>query len=426
VTESNDLERICKHFDPTDEVHMQDPYPAYEVMRQQCPVGKSDSYGRANWAISEGPVWMLTRYEDVTAAALDTGTFSSHQSQLARPRRDSSLNSFLSLDPPEHRFYRRVLTRPLGPAEVNRLEESIRGIARDLIRRFASAGECDLVSDYCYPLVSLALWQPSLLGNPMGFESGGDRIAWLSEWIGDLRHPERIMEATAAMTHYLNEVLDDRARNPQDDIPSALLEADIDGEPMSRTSQLNYLWFLTKAGIETPAAALTAALHFLAKHAEVQEKLRADPATIPAAMEELLRLVGPVHTAERSLNNDTELHGQQLRTGEPLMLMWQAANRDPEQFPNPDEFQVDRPRNKHLAFGAGIHKCIGLHLARLVMRIAAEELLESLPNFRVKDGASLWWHTAEVQSGLSDLPVVFEPHAADEPADQIAAKTSSE
>jgi cytochrome P450 len=170
---------------------------------------------------------------------------------------------------------------------------------------------------------------------------------------------------------------------------------------------VHYVWFLTKAGIETPAATMTAIFHYLAEHPEIKQALIADRASIPKAVEELLRLVGPVHTGQRSVAKDAVLHGHNMTAGEPVMLLWESANRDPRQFDEPDACLLGRSKNKHLAFGAGRHRCIGLHLARLELQVAIEEMFDHLPDFRVKEDAELRWNVGGVQRTLTSLPIVF-------------------
>lgn len=398
---------VRDHFDPTDEERMQEPRPAYAFLRQECPVARSDAYGQSNWAVSNGPVWVLSRHRDVEAAALNPQTYSSKPSDVARPRLDAKLDGFIRMDRPEHKAYRRLVTRPFGRTAISKLEDHVRAHARELIARFLDKHECDLVSDFCDRLAAMSLWQRPLLGAPIDLASGEDWTTWLGRWVSDVKNPDRSSAAADSMTHYLAQVLSTRERQREDDIPSILLDTDIDGRPMPREEQIDYLWFLTKAGIETPAAAMGNVLYFLGHHHDIRRDLLANRAAIPKAIEELLRLLGPAHSGQRTLARDTELHGHKMRAGETVMLLWGSANLDEDEFHDAESFVPERQAGSHLAFGAGIHRCIGAHLARLELRVAVEEILEYIPDFRIRDDARLIWHVGGVERALFALPISF-------------------
>jgi cytochrome P450 len=212
----------------------------------------------------------------------------------------------------------------------------------------------------------------------------GDWRGKFQQWSHDLHHDDvRSAEASANINAYIDDVLEDRRKNPGDDIPTQLITQEVGGRMLSLDEVHDTLLLMFAAGIETTKSALGNMLHLLAHNPEQRRLLAEDPSLIPTAAEELLRLVGPNQGVKRTTTKDVEIAGCPIPKGDAVLIMWAAANLDPEKFSDPDEFVVDRSPNRHLAFGHGVHKCIGLHFARLELKVALEEILKVAPEFEI-------------------------------------------
>ena len=267
----------------------------------------------------------------------------------------------------------------------------------------------DLVTELAYRLPVLTIWQRPLLGEPLLDGLGDDWVATFQSWVHNFKHASgRSAEAGATILAYVERVLDARRADPADDIPSTLLAAEVSGRPLTREEQLGYLFILFTAGVETTAAALGSIFLFLARRPDIRDRLRAEPELLDSAIEEMLRYLGPVQAERRTATRDAEVGGCPVRAGESVLLLWNAASRDEAEFPNGEEFVIDRFPNRHLQFGLGPHRCLGSHLARVTMRAAIEEVLERIPDYRVRDGAELRFSIGTNRS-LRSLPVEFTP-----------------
>lgn len=397
---SIDLEWLTRRFDPIDQARLQDPYPLYRELRERCPVAHSDAH--------MGGFWVLSRYEDVRRVALDAETFASGPGIAIPPLGNPLPMIPLEVDPPDHEPLRRLVSPAFAPARMRPVEASARSCARQLVDAFAARGECDLVTELAYRLPVLTIWQRPLLGEPLT-EGLGDWVATFQSWVHDFKHSQgRSAEAGATILAYVERVLDARRAEPADDIPSTLLNAEVAGRPLTREEQLGYLFILFTAGVETTAAALGSIFLFLAREPEVRARLAAEPELLDPAIEELLRFLGPVQAERRTATRDVEVGGCPIRAGESVLLLWNSAGRDEAEFADGETFVPDRFPNRHLSFGLGPHRCVGSHLARLTLRAAIQEVLERLPDYRVRDGAELRFSVGTNRS-LVSLPVVFTP-----------------
>jgi cytochrome P450 len=309
-------------------------------------------------------------------------------------------------NPPRHAWLRKLVAKALSPQAVATYEERIREHVIELIERLAARGACDLVPEFAFPVPAKMMFHPPLLGHPLPVE--GDWIAVFQGWVHDLKtNPAKSAQAGKMILAYLERLLADRDAHPQDDIPSELLEVVRSGGDLNRQEALGIMFVLFMGGIETPANAIGLLLLHFAHHPEDVERLRANPDEIPSAIEELLRFYGPSQGVRRTLTEDVCLHGQTLSKGEPVWLLLNGADRDELEFEHAQEIRFDRHPNRHLGFGAGPHRCIGSHLARLLLRVITQELVDRAPRFRLQDGAQLRWGMG-VSRSLETLPVVFE------------------
>lgn len=378
------------HFDPD---FVADPYPIYEQLRQECPVAHTDRYGGVN---------VLTSFADVADAAHDTERFTSRRiivSEIPTDRRGVILPP-INLDPPEQIEPRRALLPFFNPNNIKRWEEPIRDICRRRLDAIEGRTECDLAVDYArhVPGDLTAL----MFGVP---DSMADQFR---HWVHDLLEVgptdvEVERAATDAIKAYMHELMADRRANGGDDIITYLFDQRIDGEPIDDDNLAKMLLLFMVAGIDTTWSGLGSALLHLATHPEDRRRLAAEPALIPTATEEFLRAYSPVYVG-RIATADTEISGCPVDEGEWVMLAFPAANRDPEVFEAPDEVRIDRQKNRHAAFGLGVHRCLGSNLARLEMNVAIEMWLERHPEFSLADPDLVTFSPGNVR-GPRSIPV---------------------
>ena len=376
----------ARDFDHLDRAWVDDPYTIWDRLRVECPVAHTDRYGG---------VYLPTRYEDVRAIALDHANFSSRQVIVRDfvPARGGSAPPITN-DPPRHQNARRALLPAFTPAAVDRLVPRTREICNELIDAILARddGRSDAALDYAQhvPVRVIAL----LLGVP---DSDGDRFRhWILQQLElGVEASKDLEQSLAEMAEYFGILVAERQRlvaggaELGTDVVGQLLQARYeDGTKFSTTHVVNSLRLLLVAGIDTTWGSIGAALWHLARVPADRARLVAEPALIPAAIEEFLRAYAPV-TMARRIKNDTVVGGCQYKAGEMVLLPFPAANRDPGLIADPNEILIDRKENRHAAFGLGIHRCIGSNLARMELKVALEEWLRRIPNFTL-DGAVTW------------------------------------
>ncbi len=373
---------------PADLVHPLEHYNSAEFLTY--PVGFWDDLRdrfRVFWSPYHGGFWCLTRYEDIHAAYQQPDVFSSRMQAI--PGREIRMLP-ISLDPPEHTKYRRVLNEPLSPGNVAVLAADVRGLARRLVEEIAPTGGCDFIESFAKPLPTEIFLQ--LLGLPR------EELGQFLEWNHTILHVQddaagnaAKQAAGAAVGAYLAAYIERRKQEPGDDLVSRFLAAEIDGRPLSDADVHGFAFMLFLAGLDTVTAALGWSFGFLATHPDQRRQLVEEPALIPEAVEELLRYHSFVNDG-RYITRDVEFAGVSMKAGERIMLPTAAAGRDAAQFADPDVVDFHRPNNRHLAFAAGPHRCVGSHLARLEMRIALEVWHARIPDYTLQPGTSPEFH----------------------------------
>ena len=356
-------------FDPFVETSAPDPHPVYRALRDRAPLYRNEERG----------LWVLSRHADVRGAILDAATYSSAQGVVPSgfvPEKPILISS----DPPYHTRLRKAVQRALTPRRVAELEPRIRGFARHLLDALPFGEEVDLVAGYTQPLPMFVMSE--LLGVPMQ-----DRPIF-RRWADAVVHTNQgsssaIETAQRELYAYFAGVVAARRAKPREDLMSLLLSPTEEGERLSPDEILGFCFLLLLAGIETTTAGLGNAAYLLDRERGARALLLEDPARIPSAIEEALRWDSPVQGLTRTLARDVELHGRRLAKGERVHLLFAAANRDERAFPEPDRFDPAREPNPHLAFGFGVHFCLGASLARLELRIGLEELLARAPRYEV-------------------------------------------
>ncbi len=393
-----------KDYDILDHDYVADPFPIWDDLRRQCPVAHSDRWGGS---------WMPTRYADVSAVAHDTVHFSSRDvgvlgSDPDAPEVPIAAGGIpvlppISVDAPMHTWTRRLMLPWFSHHRVESYEPYTRELCARLVDGFVERGHADAATEYAQqiPVRVIGL----VLGVPE--DKADDFTGWVRDVL-EFAHDDRRRESgTMSIGLYLYEQLQNRKVTPGDDLISELAHTKVEGEPVSDEIVLGMAALTLVAGVDTTWSAVGSALWHLATHDDDRRRLAADWSLMDTATEELLRAYSPV-TMARVVDTDVEFEGCPMKAGDKVLLNFAAANRDPEAFERADEVVIDRQLNRHLAFGAGIHRCAGSNLARMEVRVAIEEWLRRIPEFRVADGAEVRWAGGQVR-GPRELPVVFAP-----------------
>jgi cytochrome P450 len=376
-----------------------DPYPAYAQLRERCPVA---------WSEQHGGFWVLTDYASVYAASQDDDTFRSAPT-IALPEQPYGIRNIpIDTDNPETEQLRRILLAAYSPGAVKKLEPELAQLADELIDAFAANGTCDLVRDYAMPLPA------RIILRVVGMDE--DDWLWYVERIHTIIHGmtgdvdntiAAGFEIAGRIAEHINRR---RAQGDYSGQLGALLQAEVDGAPLSDMDVMSYVFLLLFGGLDTTTAALANALVVLDTDRGLRQELIDHPEKLATAVEEFLRFEAPVQALGRTLSRDVVLGGQQLKAGERALLVWASANRDPAAFPDPDRVILDRTPNRHLAFGVGLHRCLGSNLGRAMFHVMLERLLARLPDYRVtEDPTPYRYADAGIVYALHHLPAAFEP-----------------
>lgn len=370
------------------------PFDWYRAMRESEPVAFNASRG----------VWSAFRYDDVRRVLSDYATFSSAR---GGPGANNPLGaSIISSDPPRHRQLRALVTQAFTPRTVAQLEPRIEAIVTELLDPVADKGEMDVVGDFAYPLPVIVIAE--LLGIPT---ADRDQFKQWSDAIVAGPHAAGMggRDPQAEMSVYFRRLIEQRRSEPRGDLISALLDAQIEGQHLNEMELLGFCILLLVAGNETTTNLISNAVLCFDDHPDALAQVRERPELLPSAIEEALRYRSPVQSMFRFVVTDTELGGRAVPAGSFMVAWIGSANRDPDQFPDPDRFDVERSPNRHLAFGQGIHFCLGAPLARLEARVALAALLDRMPHLqRVRD-MPLEPMPSSIVYGVKRLPVTFTP-----------------
>lgn len=390
-----DVADSAVRYDPFSyEIH-EDPYPIYRRLRDESPAYFDEQHG----------FWALSRYADVHRALHDYETFSSAQGFLLEDIDDFTLPMLLGMDPPDHGRLRATISRALTPRRVAMLEAPIRDRCRALIDGFAARGSADLIGDFA---ALLPMWVISrLLGVPDGDQDELRRLAdvMVHREDGTRGVPPAGKEAAATIYGYFERLLAARATGTGDDLLTLLLTAERAGE-ISHLEIVGFCFLLIIAGNETTTKLLGNLAVQLAERPAVQARLVTEPERSPNAVEEMLRYDTSTHMMARTLTREVELHGRRMEAGRKVALLLASANRDERRWHEPDLFDLTRDTADHVAFGFGVHFCLGAALARLEARVALEELLARLPDFTVDRAGLVRVHSGNVR-GYSVVPIEF-------------------
>lgn len=393
VSESPEMPEGQFDFDPAG------PQSIYDLLREHSPVLKVDQGGT-----------IIARHEDVEFALRNADVFSSDMEAVSIGNVRPLIP--LQVNPPDHVKFRRLLDPLFAPKQVALLEADVRKLSNQLIDDFIHDGECEFNSAFAIPLPCTVFLR--LLGLPLEdldlFLELKDNIIRPNGEAAQIPEAEftRIQAETGQRIYaYFNKVLDEREQQPRDDMLTGFLEAEVDGHRLTREDILDICYLFLLAGLDTVTASVGCMVSYLAQHPEQRQRLVDDPSQIPGAVEELLRWETPVPGVPRVVTKDVELSGERLEPGEKVTVLLGSANIDERGFPEPGDVDFGRPANRHLAFGGGVHRCLGSHLARLELRVALEQLHERIPDYSVKPGEDPKYSMGI--RAVEYLPLVFTP-----------------
>ena len=400
-------QRAFTEYDPFAENFYDDAPRVYRWMRDEAPVYYSQKRG----------FWALSRYQDVRAAVKDAQTFLNFEGiDIDDTAKDQSGPGFLpDIDNPRHDELRRIVQPDFLRGRIAALEESIRQIVRTLMAGWRDRGEVDLAQELAWPLPYEVFF--SLLGLPK--EDYPQLVTWSHELKDRLPNDPRLTPvaklATANLWSYFAQLLKDRRAHPhRRDLLTHMVTAHIGGKPfaepeISPESEIVRLTFvLFMAGIETTAGLVSAVFRALAEYPDQRALLREDPSLIPSAVEEGLRFSTPLQVVGRTTSREVRLHDVSIPKGARVFLVYGAANRDDREFPDPDHFDVTRGRIRQLAFGEGLHMCVGAPLARLELQVALEEVLPVLGDYTIA-APPVRYRTTPNADVLNNLLLAFTP-----------------
>jgi cytochrome P450 len=381
-------------YDIFDSQFVIDPFPVMDHIRESgCPVAHTDRWGGS---------WMPTRYADIVAVAQEHDLFTSQQILVTGPPPGQEPEGPyaavaappISSDPPEHHWHRRLILPFFAPQAVAKFEDGTRDLCNQLIDGFIERGEADAAADYAQQIPVRVI--ATMLGVPT------DLSDTFTGWVrgvleAGLKDQAIRLEARNNILDYFKREIDDRRANPREnDLITTLLNSEVDGEKVPEEYVHGVCNLMLVAGVDTTWSSIGAALWHLAQHPEHRHQLRDHPELWPSAIEELLRAYAPV-TMARIVGRDTEFQGCPMQVGDRVLMSFPAANRDPRQFERPDEVILDREHNRHVAFGAGIHRCAGSNLARLELRVALQTFLARIPDFELVDPSAVTWAGGQVR-----------------------------
>ncbi|MCV7260100.1 cytochrome P450 [Mycobacterium shimoidei] len=393
-------------FDDAVSGDVRDPYTELARLRREQPVQRLDMSGMPH--DESKPVFIVYRFEEVQQMLRDNETFSS---AIIIDAFGDVLGKhvMLGMDEPEHGRHRSLVAKAFSQKALARWEDELVGkIGNELIDQFATRGSADLVKEFTFPYPTQII--AGLLGLPR--EDYPQFQRWSISLLSFTINPERGRAASQALAEYFAPILAARRDEPRDDLISGLAQAEIDGEKLSDEEIFCFLRLLLPAGVETTYRALGNMLFGLLSSTDQLDAVRSDRSLLPQAIEEAVRWEPPLLTITRVATRDTELAGVPIPAGSSVMPMLGAANRQDDRYPDPDRFDIFRSARAHIGFGYGVHVCLGMHLARLEMRVATNLLLDRLPNLRLDPDGDDPHIRGQIFRSPTSLPVLFDPAPA--------------
>ena len=391
-------------FDPD---YVRDPAPVWSELRERCPIAHTERWGGS---------WLPTRYEHLQQMVKMVPALSSASPLVVPPSPemqailDAETEKYgepsrtppITSDPPRHRPYRRIIMPLFSPHAVEAHIPYTRELCNRLIDGFAGEGRADAAADYAQQIT------PRVIAHILGIDPAraDEFVTWVRGVLEfGLTEPEQMMQYRAAIRSFFQEMVDERRKTPCGDAISMLIEAEAEGGKLDDYRILGMCTLLLIAGIDTTWSAISSSLFHFATQPEDQARMRAEPELWPVAVEELLRFYSPV-TMGRIVTEPVEIDGAEMQPGDRVLMNFPGANRDPAAFEKPDEVVLDRQRNRHIAFGVGIHRCAGSNLARMELQVALRTWFDRIGPFELEDPDAVTWAGGQVR-GPRSVPVSF-------------------
>jgi cytochrome P450 len=388
-------------FDIHDPANAGCVYDVYAELRSKCPVAHSTAYGGH---------WVFTRYDDIHQIVRNPEVFSSESVNIPPTIGQDGPLIPLEIDPPDHTVYRQLVTPLFSPTRMAALEPDIRRIVTELLDDMQGKQKVDFIAAFAKPLPTLVFL--TLMGWPLQdtdkFHRWTDTIVMGKPGASEEESTAVRTEAALEVYAYFAEMLDERMENPDahaDDVTAVLVNGKFGDRELTQFEMLNLLFLMMIGGLHTVQGQLAHSVIYFAEHPDRRRQLVADPDLVPTAVEEMLRYESAIAPA-RVVKQDVEIGGVRLKAGDRVLIPLGAADRDPEHFDDPDEVDLTRDPNPHLAFGGGRHRCLGSHLARVELRVAFEELHARFPDYRLDPDEQPHRHLSQVK-GVERLPLVL-------------------
>jgi cytochrome P450 len=365
-------------------------FDVYRELREHCPIGRSDRYGG---------FWFAVRYDDIHRIEQEPDTFAVSPGMLLPPMGHVRPGIPIDIDPPMHPKYRRITLPAFTPQRIAEMEPMVRRVARDLLDEIGDVDEVDASKRFAVPLPMRAFCQ--VAGLP---EEDSERLEdWIDRIFYVRTHDYADTERAAAecCAYLADHFAARRDQPPREDLLGRLLAAEVDGRPLTEDELIDYGFVLLTAGLDTTAWVIRSGLWHLSQHPDDLARLVDQPELIATAVEEFLRCLSSVQAMARTATRDVPLDGHEVGRGDRVLIVFGAGNRDEAVFADGDRIRIDRQPNPHMAFGVGIHRCLGSNLARRELRIAFEEFLARHPVFTLAPGSDAPWH------GIGPLPLVL-------------------
>ena len=391
-------------FDPD---YVRDPAPVWKELRERCPIAHTERWGGS---------WLPTRYEHLQKMVKMVPALSSASPLVVPPspemieileaetekHGETSRTPPITSDPPRHRPYRRIIMPLFSPHAVEKHIPYTRDLCNGLIDGFIAEGRADAAADYAEQIT------PRVIAHILGIDPAraDEFVTWVRGVLEfGLTEPEQMVEYRTRIRAFFQEMVTERRETPRGDAISMLIASEAEGEKLTDYRILGMCSLLLIAGIDTTWSAISSSLLHFATHPADRARLRAEPELLPTAVEELLRFYAPV-TMGRIVTEPVEIDGAEMQEGDRVLLNFPGANRDPEAFERADEVVLDRERNRHMAFGLGIHRCAGSNLARMEMQVALRTWFDRIGEFELADPDAVTWAGGQVR-GPRTVPVRF-------------------
>ena len=392
-------------FDHNSQVHAADPVASYRALRSQSPVAYSEAWGG---------YWILSGYKPLFEAARDNATFSSARTDdggegltVVIPKTPHPFHIPIEIDPPEFRKWRKIVNFITAPAAIERIEPLVKHYVTWFIDQIIEDGQCDMAEVIAVPSIVTVDWLGLDVSDWKRYASAFHAL------LADIPGSEKYKQAVEVDLPYLElrtkSIIAARRAHPTHDIISYLVHSEVDDRLVTDEEVYSMVDLLLSGGVGTTASLVSNTVVWLCQHPDVRERLRSDPSLTDKAVEEFLRYFSPTQALARTVVRDIDFDGCPMKKGDRVLLAWSSANRDPEQFENPDEVDIERWPNRHVAFGIGVHRCAGSHLGRTMARELIAQIVTRMPDYAVDEAALEPYPHQGTNSGWQHIPATYTP-----------------